>query len=103
MNPPGSCLGAGAADGQGGVKTTKTGQARTVRLLAPLAADLAELRLLRGRPDDDALLFPNGSGGVWNDPRLADLAPGRMACPPVALSAWRARVPTTCATASSRC
>ncbi len=57
-----------AADGQGGVKPTKTGQARTVRLLAPLARDLAELRLLRGRPDDDVLLFPNGSGGVWNDP-----------------------------------
>ena len=57
-----------AADGQGGIKPTKTGQARTVRLLAPLARDLAELRLLRGRPDDDALLLPNGSGGVWNDP-----------------------------------
>jgi integrase len=56
-----------AADGQGGVKP-KTGQARTVRLLAPLARDLAELRLLRGRPDDDALLFPNGTGGIWNDP-----------------------------------
>jgi integrase len=26
------------------------------------------LRLLRGRPDDDALLFPSGTGGVWNDP-----------------------------------
>ena len=57
-----------AADGQGGVKTTKTGQARTVRLLAPLATDLAELRLLRGRPDDDALLLPNGAGGIWSDP-----------------------------------
>jgi integrase len=57
-----------AANGQGGIKPTKTGQARTVRLLAPLARDLAELRLLRGRPDDDVLLFPNGSGGVWNDP-----------------------------------
>jgi integrase len=57
-----------AADGQGSVKSTKTGQARTVRLLAPLSRDLAELRLLRGRPDDDALLFPNGTGGVWNDP-----------------------------------
>jgi hypothetical protein len=57
-----------AADGQGGVKPTKTGQARTVRLLASLARDLAELRLLRGRPDDDVLLLPNGSGGVWNDP-----------------------------------
>jgi integrase len=57
-----------AADGQGSVKSTKAGQARTVRLLAPLSRDLAELRLLRGRPDDDALLFANGTGGVWNDP-----------------------------------
>jgi integrase len=57
-----------AADGQGGIKPTKTGQARTVRVLAPLARDLAELRLLRGRPDDDVLLLPTGSGGVWNDP-----------------------------------
>jgi integrase len=56
-----------AADGQGGVKPTKTGQARTVRLLAPLARDLAELRLLRGRPDDDTLLFPNSQSSVWND------------------------------------
>jgi integrase len=56
-----------AADGQGGVKATKTGQTRTVPLFAPLAGDLAELRLLRGRPDGDALLFPNSSGGVWND------------------------------------
>jgi len=57
-----------AADGQGGVKTTKTGQGRTVRLLGPLAADLAEWRRSLDQPADDALLFPNGSGGVWNDP-----------------------------------
>lgn len=57
-----------AADGQGRVKATKTGQARTVRLLAPLAADLADWRRSLGQSDDDALLFPNGSGGVWNDP-----------------------------------
>ena len=56
-----------AADGQGGVKSTKTGQARTVRLLAPLADDLAEWRRSLDQADD-ALLFPNGSGGVWNDP-----------------------------------
>ena len=56
-----------AADGQGGVKPTKTGQARTVRLLAPLAGDLAQWRFSLD-PPDDALLFPNGSGGVWNDP-----------------------------------
>jgi integrase len=57
-----------AADGQGGVKTTKTGQARTVRLLAPLASDLTEWRRSLDQADDDALLFPNGSGGIWNDP-----------------------------------
>jgi hypothetical protein len=56
-----------AADGEGGVKTTKTGQARTVRLLAPLADDLSEWRHSLDQ-DDDALLFPNGTGGVWNDP-----------------------------------
>jgi integrase len=56
-----------AADGQGGVKSTKTGQSRTVRLLTPLADDLADWRRSLDQPDD-ALLFPNGSGGVWNDP-----------------------------------
>jgi integrase len=57
-----------AADGQGGVKSTKTGQARTVRLLAPLADDLVEWRRSFDHADDDALLFSNGSGGIWNDP-----------------------------------
>ena len=36
----------------------KTTQHRTVRLLAPLKADLQEWRLAQGRPDEDALLFP---------------------------------------------
>jgi integrase len=35
----------------GEMKETKTGQVRTVRLLAPLAADLAEWRLARGIAD----------------------------------------------------
>jgi integrase len=56
-----------ASDGQGGVKPTKTGQSRTVRLLGPLAADLLRWRLASGRPDDDALVFPSPSGQVWND------------------------------------
>jgi integrase len=56
-----------ASDGQGGVKTTKTSHSRTVRLLAPLALDLAEWRLLCGRPEADALVFPNLQGDVWND------------------------------------
>jgi integrase len=51
-----------ASDGFGGVKTTKTRSVRTVRLLAPLAADLREWRLASGRPDDDALIFPGIDG-----------------------------------------
>jgi integrase len=38
------------------------------RLLAPLASDLTGWRLLGDEPGDEALLFPNGKGGVWNDP-----------------------------------
>ena len=39
-------------------------QPRSVRLLAPLAQDLREWRLLSGRPDDDAPVIPafNGNG-----------------------------------------
>ncbi len=56
-----------ASDGQGGVKQTKTQHSRTVRLLPPLVGDLAEWRLLCGRPAGGALVFPNRQGGVWND------------------------------------
>ena len=51
-----------ASDGYGGVKTTKTRSVRSVRLLAPVAADLREWRLASGRPDDDALIFPGVDG-----------------------------------------
>jgi integrase len=56
-----------ASDGQGGIKSTKTQHSRTVRLLGALSDDLAEWRLWSGRPEEDALLFPNAQGGVWND------------------------------------
>jgi integrase len=56
-----------ASDGQGGIKSTKTQHSRTVRLLRPLADDLAEWRLWCGRPEDEVLLFPNLQGEVWND------------------------------------
>jgi integrase len=49
----------------GGMKTTKTGGHRTVRLLAPLAADLAEWRMRQGRPVATAPLFAAGDGGAW--------------------------------------
>jgi integrase len=49
----------------GEVKSTKTGKRRSVRLLAPLASDLAEWRLSCGRPGEDALVFPRRDGRVW--------------------------------------
>ena len=50
-----------------GPKTTKTGRTRSVRLLAPLAADLAAWRMASERSDDDELVFPTPGGGLWRD------------------------------------
>jgi integrase len=41
---------------------------RSTRLLAPLAQDLREWRLLSGRPDDAAPVIPAHAGGVWTEP-----------------------------------
>jgi integrase len=46
-------------------KDTKTAAHRTVRLLAPLAADLREWRLRSGRPPDHWLVFPSKKGEPW--------------------------------------
>jgi integrase len=51
----------------GAVKETKTRQTRSVRLLAPLASDLAEWRLACGRPDERTLVFPGAEGQPWSD------------------------------------
>jgi integrase len=51
----------------GDVKGTKTGKRRSVRLLAPLAADLAEWRLASRRPGQTTLVFPRKDGRVWTD------------------------------------
>jgi integrase len=53
------------ADPDGKAKTTKTRAVRTLRLLAPLAADLKEWRMASGRPSDDALVFPSADGDPW--------------------------------------
>lgn len=55
------------AQSDAGIKGTKTGQTRSVRLVAPLAADLAEWRLASGRPADDALVFPTRDGHLWRE------------------------------------
>ncbi len=44
---------------------TKTRQHRTVRLLAPLAADLRSWRIASRRPDDHELVFPGRDGRPW--------------------------------------
>jgi len=51
----------------GELKTTKTARTRSVRLLAPLAADLREWRIAQGRPSDPALVFPGRHGDLWTD------------------------------------
>lgn len=50
----------------GVVGETKTRRRRTVRLLPPLGADLAEWRLRAGRPPDDTLVFPGYDGRPWS-------------------------------------
>jgi integrase len=55
-----------AAVSVGVVGDTKTRRRRTVRLLPPRAADLAEWRLAAGRPPDDALAFPGHDGRPWS-------------------------------------
>lgn len=42
---------------------TKTRQHRTVRLLAPLAADMRSSRMAAGRAGDDELVFPARTAG----------------------------------------
>ncbi|MCA1846128.1 MAG: site-specific integrase [Actinobacteria bacterium] len=49
----------------GAIAETKTRKRRTVRLLAPLAQDLAESRLRAGRPGEDTLVFPDSRGKPW--------------------------------------
>lgn len=49
------------------VQEGKTGESRSVRLLAPLAADLRAWTLASGRPDDECHVFPDGDGGEWTE------------------------------------
>ena len=46
---------------------SKTGRERVVNLLGPLAQDLREWRLLSGRPDPAAPVFPRPDGGAWTE------------------------------------
>jgi integrase len=66
-----------ALEVDGEAKDTKTSRWRTVELLAPLAQDLNEWRLVSGRPADAALLFP-ASHGDLERVRLPQLAGARL-------------------------
>ena len=47
------------------VFATKTGRARDIDLVAPLAQDLAQWRIACGRPRDNELIIARPSGGAW--------------------------------------
>ncbi|MGO9900874.1 MAG: tyrosine-type recombinase/integrase [Solirubrobacteraceae bacterium] len=47
------------------VFASKTGRPRDIDLLSPLAQDLAEWRLARGRPGEHELIIPRPTGGEW--------------------------------------
>ena len=47
------------------VHASKTETHRRVRLLQPLAQDLAEWRMLTGRPAENSLIFPREHGASW--------------------------------------
>lgn len=47
------------------VVASKTGRARDIELVAPLAQDLAQWRLLCGRPPGKAPIFPTVDGDEW--------------------------------------
>jgi integrase len=49
------------------VNASKTGRRRTVRLLGPLATDLAAWRMACGRPADTVPVFPGQDGEPWSE------------------------------------
>jgi integrase len=74
-----------AARPDGTIKSTKNHERRAVRLLAPLAADLAELRRAAGRPSDDVLMLSPSSEPA------ADAHPDAVAWTKTDWQVWRAR------------
>jgi integrase len=74
-----------AARPDGTIKSTKNHERRAVRLLAPLAADLAELRRAAGNPTDDLLVLPPVGQPA------ADAHPEAVAWTKTDWQVWRAR------------
>lgn len=92
-----------AANPDGSIKTTKTEQRRSLRLLRPLAQELREYQLAIGRPPPTRLLLleAEGRAGIRQPGRCGASTGGRR---PAEAQDWtRSRDPTTCATASCPC
>jgi integrase len=81
---------------------TKTDRARTVRLLDPLARDLAEWRLAAGRPEERTLLFSRSDGDPWRDHDYRNWRKRIFLPAALAAGVERPRPPTTSVTRSSR-
>lgn len=56
-----------AVEEDGTIKATKGRQSRSVRLLAPVAADLREWRMACGNPDPGGLVIPRRDGTPWTE------------------------------------
>lgn len=54
-----------ATEEDGSSKSTKGRKSRSVRLLAPLIADLREWRMAAGRPAGNEFVFPRTDGNAW--------------------------------------
>jgi integrase len=54
------------------MRSTKTRQNRTVRLLAPVVQELKELRMWQRRPSDEAPLFAGPGGRPWTETTLGN-------------------------------
>ena len=54
----------------GELKSTKTGQTRSVAVIPSLARDLAEWDLASGRPPGASLVFPNARNEPWTDAKF---------------------------------
>jgi hypothetical protein len=85
------------------LKGTTTGIERTVRLLQPLAQDLAEWKLACGRPDPEAFVFPGeGVDGTLTEGQWNRWTQGAFRAAKTAAGVPDARA-TTFAPASSHC
>ena len=88
----------------GARKSTKTGASRSVRLLAPLADDLAAWRAACAHDSDDDLVFPSSTGGYWTleDYKNWQSRPFRRACERIGLGRFVDEQVTSKATGKAR-